>query len=67
MLGAEAREANKAWLMQQVNHVLEPLMLELVKEKPTNTVSSSRRDAFQTHQLMTARTRWLTLLAKACV
>ena len=39
MLGAEAREANKAWLMQQVNHVLEPLMLELVREKPTDTVS----------------------------
>jgi len=39
MLGAEAREANKAWLMQQVNHVLEPLMLEIVREKPDNTVS----------------------------
>lgn len=39
MLGAEAREANKAWLMQQVNHVLEPLMLEIVREKPENTVS----------------------------
>ena len=46
MLGAEAREANKAWLMQQVNHVLEPLMLELVKEKPTNTVSYTSSDAF---------------------
>ena len=38
MLGAEAREANKAWLMQQVNHVLEPLMLAIVREKPTDTV-----------------------------
>jgi len=38
MLGAEAREANKAWLMQQVNHVLEPLMLELVREKPDDTI-----------------------------
>lgn len=34
MLAAEAREANKAWLNQQVNFVLEPLMLEIVKEKP---------------------------------
>ena len=41
MLGAEARESNKAWLMQQVNHVLEPLMLDIVKSKPDNTVSSS--------------------------
>ena len=41
MLGAEAREANKAWLMQQVNHVLEPLMLAIVREKLTNTVSCS--------------------------
>ena len=39
MLGAEAREANKAWLMQQVNHVLEPLMLAIVREKPSNAVS----------------------------
>ena len=39
MLGAEAREANKAWLMQQVNHVLEPLMLAIVREKPDDTVS----------------------------
>lgn len=38
MLGAEAREANKAWLMQQVNHVLEPLMLAIVREKPTDTI-----------------------------
>ena len=42
MLGSEARDNNKAWLMQQVNHVLEPLMLEIVKEKPDNTVSSKR-------------------------
>ncbi len=39
MLGSEARDNNKAWLMQQVNHVLEPLMLAIVKEKPENTVS----------------------------
>jgi len=39
MLGAEAREANKAWLMQQVNHVLEPLMLAIVREKPTDTIA----------------------------
>lgn len=42
MLGAEAREANKAWLMQQVNHVLEPLMLAIVREKPTDTVSKKQ-------------------------
>ena len=38
MLGAEAREANKAWLMQQVNHVLEPLMLAMVREQPPNAI-----------------------------
>ena len=42
MLGAEAREANKAWLTQQVNGVLEPLMLEIVREKPENVVSKAR-------------------------
>ena len=45
MLGAEAREANKAWLMQQVNHVLEPLMLAIVREKPPNTVSVNKSRA----------------------
>ena len=39
MLGAEAREANKAWLMQQVNVVMEPLMLSILNDKPSNTVS----------------------------
>lgn len=56
MLGAEAREANKAWLMQQVNHVLEPLMLELVKEKPTNTVSYTSGDAFINYRPRTGLT-----------
>ena len=40
MLGAEAREANKAWLMQQVNVVMEPLMLSILNDKPSNTVST---------------------------
>ena len=39
--GSEAREQNKVWLMQQVNHVLEPLMLALVREKPENHVSNT--------------------------
>ena len=38
MLGAEAREANRAWLMQQVNGVLEPLMNAIVREKPENAI-----------------------------
>ena len=38
MLGAEAREANRAWLVQQVNHVLEPILLAIVGEQPTDTV-----------------------------
>ena len=42
MLGSEAREANKAWLMQQVNHVLEPLMLSIVREQPDDTVSTQK-------------------------
>ena len=48
MLGAEAREANKAWLMQQVNHVLEPLMLAIVREKPTDTVSAKVKISYLT-------------------
>lgn len=41
MLGSEAREQNKVWLMQQVNHILEPLMLDLVRKKPDNHVSKA--------------------------
>ena len=39
MIANEAREANMAWLQQQVNHVFEPLMLSIVREKPDNAVS----------------------------
>ena len=39
MLGSEAREQNKVWLMQQVNHILEPLMLSMVRNQPEDQVS----------------------------
>ena len=42
MIAAEAREANMAWLMQQVNYVLEPLMLAIVREKPDDAVSQTQ-------------------------
>ena len=41
MLGAEAREANKVWLMKQVNSILEPLMLAIVRDKPNNKVGAA--------------------------
>lgn len=38
-LGAEARHENKQWILQQVNHIFEPLMLSIVKDKPQDHVS----------------------------
>ena len=44
MLGSEAREQNKVWLMQQVNHILEPLMLSMVRAQPDNHVSATLKE-----------------------
>ena len=32
------REQNKQWLLDQVNHILEPLVSEMIKDKPPNIV-----------------------------
>jgi len=39
-LGADAKNENKQWIFQQVNHIFEPLMLNLVREKPKDHVSA---------------------------
>lgn len=38
-LGAEARQENKQWILHQVNPIFEPLMLNIIKEKPDDHVS----------------------------
>lgn len=35
----EGKSENRQWIFQQVNHIFEPLMLSIVKEKPADTVS----------------------------
>jgi len=52
MQGSESRDANKAWLMQQVNYVLEPLMLEIVREKPDNAVSRRPKESSKPQLLL---------------
>ena len=32
------REQNKQWLLDQVNHILEPLVSELIRERPKSIV-----------------------------
>jgi hypothetical protein len=41
-LGAEARNENKQWIFKQVNHIFEPLMLNIVKDRPQDHVSLFR-------------------------
>ena len=34
MKGQQAQEQNKQWLINQVNHIFQPMMLKIVAEEP---------------------------------
>jgi len=36
---AESKNENRQWIFQQVNHIFEPLMMNIVKDRPQDTVS----------------------------
>jgi hypothetical protein len=42
----ESKDDNKQWIFQQVNHIFEPLMLSIVREKPADNVSAGLSDSF---------------------
>ena len=37
--GAESREHDRQWLLLQVNHIIEPMLLEIFSIQPENGVS----------------------------
>jgi len=39
MLGKEAQQQNRQWLGTSVNHILEPMMLKLIQDKPDDHIN----------------------------
>lgn len=39
----KANDDHKLWIFQQINHVFEPMMVNMVREKPSNHVSLLNR------------------------